>query len=82
MMINSFIDFLSYLKLTDINLENDGHLLAKNKKIPKGFLIKNLNLGIIITTRIDKNYVGTIYQFNYPFSKQELEGALNDMVRD
>lgn len=78
-MINSFPEVLSYLKLTDLNLHDKEYLFAKFKRLPKGLLIKKLNNGIIFTNRMDENYVGTIYQLNFPFSKEQLEEVLKEI---
>lgn len=81
-MINTFPEMLSYLKLTDLHLHGNEFLFAKFKKLPKGFLIKNVNNGVVFTNKKDEAYYGTIYQLNFPFSEEQLEEILNGMVDD
>jgi len=55
-------------------------MLAANSKLPKGFLIKKLNNGAILSKRIDETYTSTVYHLIYPITEERVEEVLNEMV--
>ena len=79
-MVESFVELLKYLKLTDLNLYDSQSLLAANNKLPKGFVITKLNNGAILSKRIDETHTSTVYHLTYPITEERIEEVLNEMV--
>jgi hypothetical protein len=79
-VVKSFVELLKYLKLTDLNLYNYESLLAANNKLPKGFVVKKLNNGAILSKKIDDTHTSTVYHLTYPITEERIEEILNEMV--
>jgi hypothetical protein len=79
-VVKSFVELLKYLKLTDLNLYNYESLLAANNKLPKGFVIKKLNNGAILSKMIDETHTSTVYHLTYPITEKRIDEVLNEMV--